>query len=154
MSKKVVAALLIAAMLAVPSSAAAQSSILPTKDDLKWVGVIVGAVVGGALLAAFVKTRQPKLACDGRPDFCLTVRSQLNMNVDLYVDGRSIGTLGGGKERRIPLQANRRVDVNYCWLQNPGSLLNPGQRYCSDPEPHQMRQNEMKIIYMTQPGVR
>lgn len=82
----------------------------------------------------------PPEACNGQPNWCLSVGNEVAHDTIVYVDGRKVAVVPGEELVKIPLAAGIAYQVNYC--QERGSKI-----LCSKPAEMTMDRNQTKIIY-------
>lgn len=90
-------------------------------------------------------------ACDGQPNWCLTVASEVMNDTGVYIDGREVATAPAEGVVKVPLPAGESHQINYCRKVRVDyelfGLLSKTKALCSKPAALTLTANENKIIY-------
>ena len=110
--------------------------------------LLLGVALSGC--AMFTKTAA-ETACDGRPNWCLTVANEVANETGVYVDGQTVATAPAQGSVKVPLAAGESHQVNYCRNVRVNKelfgLIGDTKVLCSKPAAVALDGNQTKIVY-------
>lgn len=111
-------------------------------------GLLAGMTVSGC---ATFGAGTNEIACNGQPNWCLTVANEVTNDTGVFVDGKEVAKAPAEGSVKVPLPAGEAHQVNYCRKVPVDyelfGLISSSKALCSKPATVTLNNNETKIIY-------
>jgi hypothetical protein len=94
--------------------------------------------------------RTAGLACDGNPNWCVSLSNEIRITSLLYVDGVKVAEAGPEQTVRYPVRAGETHKINYCRVYGSDylfGLMTTRSLKCRTPETVLFDGNKSMIIY-------
>lgn len=88
--------------------------------------------------------------CNGQPTWCIKVANEADEDMDVYLNGSVVGTVGGDQTVFLPVTAGQQYTINACYEVTMGLFQIPVKKVCLDANTFVATGNRPYILYPTQ----